>query len=211
MISMEKDMDEKQQPNEDQQLDKRFLSVLHEVETIKNTYVVEAQLQWYAKRVGLPRFFFNLSGILIILLSVSIPYLATLEGPWRNIVLPIVALMVAGLTGLSSFFRWDTTMKSHIQAGLRLQYWLSLWDLQIIEAKHELNVERAIEKALQATQRLLENAQDTSSTETEEHFQFIKSLPERRRTLLTSGQHLSGSNALSCPVYALFLFNGIAE
>ena len=66
-------------------------------------------------------------------------------------------------------------MRSHIQAEFQLQFWLSLWELQITEAKHELNVERAIEKALQATKQLLENAQNTSSTELEEHYKSIKS------------------------------------
>lgn len=174
MISLEKDMDEKQPANEYQQLDKRFLSVLHEVETIKNKYVVEGQLKWYQKRIWLPRICFYLSGILVILLSVSLPYLATQEGPWRTIVLPLVALVVAGLTGLSSFFKWDISMRSHIQGEFQLQFLLSIWDLQITEAKHELDAESAIKKAIQATQQLLENAQITSSAEIEEHFQSIK-------------------------------------
>src|SRR2546423_5454901 len=122
MFSKEKGMDEKQQTNEPQQIDKRFLSVLSDLETIKSKYVVETQLKWYEKHIRLPRFFFYLSGILIILLSVSLPYLAIQEGLWRTIVLPIVALGVAGLTGLSSFFKWDTSMRSHIQAEFQLQF-----------------------------------------------------------------------------------------
>jgi len=174
MISREKDMDQKQQTNEPQQMDKRFLSVLDALETIKSKYVEEAELKWYDKHIQLPRFFFYLSGILIILLSVSLPYLATLEGLWRSIVLPIVALGVAGLTGLSSFFKWDTSMRAHIQAKFELQYWLSIWELQITEAKHELDVESAIKKALQATQQLLANAQNTLNIEVAEHYKSIK-------------------------------------
>ncbi len=98
-------MDEKQQTNEHQQMDERFRALLGALETIKNQYVAEAGLKWYDKHIWVPRFFFYLSGTLLILLSVSLPYLATLEGPWRTIVLPIVALAVAGLTGLSSFFK----------------------------------------------------------------------------------------------------------
>lgn len=174
MSSMEKDMDEKPQTKKYPQSDERFRSVLQGLTAIKDKYVVKAQVNWYEKDVRLSRFIFNLSSILIIILSVSLPYLATLEGPWRNVVLPIVALVVAGLTGLSSFFRWDTSTKSHIQAKSMLEFWLSIWELRITEAEHELTVEKAIEKAVTATLQLLENAQNTSSTEIEEHFQSIR-------------------------------------
>jgi hypothetical protein len=79
MVSMEKDMDEKQQTNAYQQTDKRFLSLLHELEAAKNKYVVEEQLRWYENHVRQPRFFFSLSGIIIIILSVSIPYLGLIR------------------------------------------------------------------------------------------------------------------------------------
>jgi hypothetical protein len=177
MVSMEKDMDEKQQTDEYQQTDKHFLSLLFELQAVKNKYVVAEQLNWYEKNTWQPRFFFSLSGILIIVLSVSIPYLSTLEGPWKNIVLPIVALVVAGLTGLSAFFRWDSKLKSYIQTKYRLQYCLSIWELEIAEAKHELKPEIAMKKALQATRQLLKNAQNITSSETEEHFQKI-TIPE---------------------------------
>ncbi len=72
-------IDEKQQTNEHQQIDERFRSVLHEVETIKSKYVVEEALKWYKKHIRLPRFCFYLSGILIIILSGSLPYLGTSE------------------------------------------------------------------------------------------------------------------------------------
>src|SRR5689334_13520679 len=105
MSAKEKNMDEQPHTTDSQQRDQRFLSVLGELETIKRKYVVEAHLKWYEQHIQPARIAFFLSGILIILLSVSLPYLATLEGVWRTTVLPVVALIVAALTGLSAFFK----------------------------------------------------------------------------------------------------------
>jgi len=65
-------------------------------------------------------------------------------------------------------------MRLHIQTKFQLRFWLSMWELQITEAKYDLDVESAIKKALQATQQLLEKAHNTLSTEVEEHYQSIK-------------------------------------
>lgn len=167
-------MNADQQTKREPDPEERFHSILEELNKIKEKYVEKEQVDWYKKDVQLSRFFFNLSSILIIILSVSLPYLATLEGFGRTTVLPLVALAVAGLTGLSAFFRWDASTKSHIQVQSQLEYWLSIWELRITEAKNEPDVKKATEMAVNATLQLLENAQKTSSAEVEEHFQSIR-------------------------------------
>jgi Protein of unknown function (DUF4231) len=62
---------------------------------------------WYASHAQVPFILFRICGVLTILLSVAVPYLGTLEGRWRSVVLPIVALCVAALTGINSFFQWQ--------------------------------------------------------------------------------------------------------
>ena len=112
-------MEEGQKTTIDQQDNERFASILKELLSIKETYVLQ-QLHWYRKRVPKVRFYFRLTSTLIIIFSVSIPFLTTLEGPWKSIVLPVVALMVAGLTGLSAFFRWEGSWKGYMHAQLTL-------------------------------------------------------------------------------------------
>jgi len=166
-------MDEKQQKSDYQQSDERFNSVLTELTQIKEAFVME-ELQFYVKQAKLPRLLFSITGILIIMLSVSIPFLSTLEGIWRHIILPIVALMVAGLTGLSSFFRWERTWKGHIQTRITLEYLLSVWNLQITQARHEVDIQKGIEIAINATKQLLDDTHKTVSAETKEHFERLQ-------------------------------------
>ncbi len=82
--------------------------------------------------------------------------------------------MIAGLTGLSAFFRWESTWKGHIHAQLTLEYMLWMWELKISEAKHEIDPQKGIERALQATEQLLNDTQGTITTETEEYFKRVQ-------------------------------------
>lgn len=153
-----------------QQHDARFGSVLTELTHIKDAQ----QLRYYNERIPRARHLFRISGALIIILSVSIPFLATLEGVWKNIALPIVALMIAGFTGLNAFFRWESNWKGYVQTKLTLEYMLWVWELRITEARHERDPQNGIEIALKATEQLLNNMQLTTSTESEEYFKRVQ-------------------------------------
>ena len=99
---------------------------------------------------------------------------STLEGLWRTIVLPIVALLVAGLTGLISFFRWESDWKGYRQTQFNLDHLLSIWELKIAQAKLERDTKQAISMVLQATQELLDTTHTTTSAEAEEYFQRVQ-------------------------------------
>src|SRR5581483_8073077 len=120
-------MDEDQQPADALQNGKRFLSVLEEFARIKNEFVVR-QLNWYKAHARTPMLLFRASGILVILLSVSLPFLTTLDGLWKTVVLPVISLLIAGLTGMNSFFRWEGAWKGYRQTRLTLEYLLAEWE-----------------------------------------------------------------------------------
>lgn len=166
-------MSEEQIAPDYQQNDRRFLSVLQELIHIKETHAVE-QLRFFKVRAPRARRSFRLASALIIILSVSIPFSSTLEGAWKTIALPIAALLIAGLTGLSAFFHWESNWKGYTQTQLTLEYMLGVWELRITEAKHELDPQKAIAMALQATEELLSNTNMTMTTATEEYFQRVK-------------------------------------
>jgi hypothetical protein len=156
-----------------QQDDARFISMLKELTHIKEEYIVK-QLKWYEDHSTKAKHYFRFVSTLIIILSVSIPFLATLEGLWRNLVLPIVALTIAGLTGLNAFFRWENSWKGSIQAKLTLEHMVWVWNLRIAEAKHELDAQKGIEIMVTATEQLLENTQGTMLAEAEEYFKLVQ-------------------------------------
>lgn len=120
------------------------------------------------------RRYFRFASTLIIILSVSIPFLATLEGLWKSIALPVAALMIAGLTGLSAFYRWETSWKGYMNAQLTLEHMLWMWELRMTGAKHEIDPQKGIEKALNATEQLLRDTQGTITTEAEEYFKSVQ-------------------------------------
>ncbi|HZR42882.1 MAG TPA: DUF4231 domain-containing protein [Ktedonobacteraceae bacterium] len=166
-------MDEDLQSTGMLQNDKRFLSVLEEVTRIKEEFVGR-QLNWYKANARRPMLLFRIAGVLVILLSVSLPFLTTLDGLWKTIVLPVVSLLIAGLTGLNSFFRWESNWKGYRQTHLTLEYLLTMWELQIAEAKCQVDVQKGIDIALKATEQLISATQTTVSAEAEEYFKRVQ-------------------------------------
>ncbi|MFB0536508.1 MAG: DUF4231 domain-containing protein [Anaerolineae bacterium] len=167
-------MDIKQHtPRCGQQSDERFVAVLEELTKIKDAHVVRT-LNWYKRYARRPMVFFRASGVLIIILSVSVPFLGVLEGFWKDTVLPIVTLMIAGLTGLSSFFQWQSAWRGYRQTQFTLEHLLSIWELRIVEAKHHPDTQEGIEIALQVTKQLLDDARAATAAETEEYFELVQ-------------------------------------
>lgn len=166
-------MDRNQQPHAFLQNDERFLSALAELTRIKDAFVAQ-RLHWYRVHARAPMLLFRICGVLVILLSVSLPLLATLEGFWKTLVLPLAALVVAALTGLTSFFRWESGWKGYRQAQFTLEYLLTVWELQIAEASQHSDAQEGIDQACQATRQLIDATQTTVSTEAEEYFKRVQ-------------------------------------
>ena len=135
---------------------------------------VASTLRWYKQRAALPRFIFRVSGALIIILSASIPLLAALEYPGKDIVLSATAVLIAALTGLNSFYRWEDTWRSRRETEFALTHLLSIWELKIVEAMHLGDPRKAKELLLVATRQLLEDAKAVTGVETEKFFSNIE-------------------------------------
>jgi hypothetical protein len=66
---------------------------------------VDTTRDWYSKRAPWHRRAFLLSGTLVILFSVTIPFLVDREGIWwGDVAISFLSLSIAALTGLMSFF-----------------------------------------------------------------------------------------------------------
>lgn len=167
-------MESEQQAPGGLQNDQRFISVLKELEMLKENFVVQ-KLRAYSKLANQARLRFRISGTLIIGLSVCLPFLTTLKtGIWISIVLPIVALVIAGLSGLNAFFRWESNWKGYSQTRYRLEYSLKVWELSVIEARHETDTQKSVEIVVQATKRLLDDVEATTSSEAEDYFKRVQ-------------------------------------
>lgn len=149
-------------------------------EDIKNKYVVSVK-EWFKSQARQSMILFRFSGVLIIILSVSIPFLVTFEWVWKDIVLSIVALTIAGLTGINSFFKWESAWRGYRQTQFALEHLLAIWELKMIEAKNCTDLEEGLKMAMNATEQLLKETRGVTSTETEDYFKHVQ-MPQIKST-----------------------------
>jgi hypothetical protein len=157
-----------------------FATALDELTKIKDYHVVRT-LNWYRGHARVPMILFRTTGVLLIVLSVSVPLLAVLEGIWQEAVLPVVALVIAGLTGLNSFFQWHTSWQGYRQTQYALEHLIAQWELKITEAKHHPNRDQRLEMVIQATDKLLRDTGQITATETGSYFERVR-VPDTGQT-----------------------------
>lgn len=152
--------------------DEKLAALLKQLRPLVDN-VIEAR-QYYATRAKRPKIAFRLSGVAVILLSLSIPFIASLQFAGKDVLLSAFAVLIAVVTSLGSFYKWDQTWRSYRQAESALGHLLSLWDFRIIDAMQEADTKKGVEKIIAATQQLLEAAHKVTSTETEEFFSKVE-------------------------------------
>lgn len=62
---------------------------------------------FYDTRARWHRRFYRLSGVLVILTGAALPVLTNLDYPGKTVTISLSGVVVAGLTGLRAFYRWD--------------------------------------------------------------------------------------------------------
>ncbi|MFD4639900.1 DUF4231 domain-containing protein [Lentzea sp. NPDC058436] len=62
---------------------------------------------FYDVRARWHRRFYRISGMLVILVGASLPVLTSLDYTGKELVISLAGVVVAGLTGLRAFYRWD--------------------------------------------------------------------------------------------------------
>jgi hypothetical protein len=152
-----------------QEKNSTFLSQLSE---LVNSQVVST-LDWYQKKAVWPRRLFRSPGVTVIVLSASIPLLASLSYQGKDLVLSTVALLIAVLTGLNSFFKWEDMWRSRRQTEFTLSYLHTVWRLKMLQPLAEPNAANARTVAISATQQLVDDARLAIGEETKEFFSKV--------------------------------------
>jgi hypothetical protein len=129
---------------------------------------------WYDSHAQTPQILFRICGVFIILLSVTVPYVGTLQGRWRSTVLPIMTLSIAGLTGINSFFQWQTQWSGFRSTELNLRFALAQWGTRIAEACYQTDPSMTAKMAIAATDSLLREAREAQSVETGRYFEATR-------------------------------------
>jgi hypothetical protein len=111
---------------------------------------------------------------LAIVLSISLPFLSTLPSDKKkDLVISIVALAIALLSAFTSFFRWDESWRTNMQAKLELENLLASWELDLIEAQRHSDYDEQVEAAIVATKDLFAKAARVDTLNTEGYFKNV--------------------------------------
>ena len=162
-------MDETQHTKDD------FSSFLVDLYSVKDKHV-ESLIKYYRKSFKRSQLFHRVFGVLLILTAVSIPFVSSLtEYPDKNLLLSILALIVAGLTGLNAFFQWDLTWREFTQAKVALEQMVAIWDVDMVEARHEQDEAKRRSSCLEATRNLIASANMAYGKTTGAFFKAVKS------------------------------------
>jgi hypothetical protein len=149
----------------------------------------QPRIEWYERHSFAPRIYFRIAGILTILFSVSLPAVAAIPSAkfdYKDIVLSVMSVAIAALTGLSSFFRWDNMWRRNKTAQMDLQRYVAKWELEITNARLLLPDDQKANHIYKATDDLLVNAATVISSESEGFFSGLQ-FPQQNTTTKAPG------------------------
>lgn len=137
--------------------------------------------RWYAAHTFWPRLLFRSVGTAIIVLSVSLPLVATQPpSPHKDLAVSLIGILIALLSGLAAFFRWDESWKANISALMEIEHRQAVWELRILEARRAADGEQGVAQAVQATKDLLEEARKVDVGNTQAFFQNVR-VPDAKK------------------------------
>jgi hypothetical protein len=133
---------------------------------------VEQHIKRHLKNAGLKakRYhrWFRDSGILIVLLGVSLPLIAGLNYSNKNQVLSFVSVLIAALTGLRSFYQWDREWQVLRFEELMVRFLVTQWELSLLKLAHQPHDNTS--KAFARTEQLLNDVQNVVETQLVSYF-----------------------------------------
>ena len=148
------------------QIDQSF----DEFRRIKKQYVDDA-CGWYEKHWKTPWLAFRAAGIGVIILSLSIPFLAAAQ---KSVSVSVAAFCVAVLTALNTFFSWQGAWEKRVRLWRTLKGLSAMWEIKIAAASAIVDVEARRKEALEATLTLIEETKRLDVGETEALLTRIK-------------------------------------
>jgi hypothetical protein len=109
---------------------------------------------YYDRRAHWHRRLYRATGIVVILVGAALPLLAAPVYPGKQLAVSLAGTLVAALTGLRAFYRWDQSwiVMRTTERAVAAAYWR--WRTQIDSACGDTSVEHDVRRA--ATEALLE-------------------------------------------------------
>jgi len=118
------------------------------------------------------RRWFRVTGVLTIVFSVSLPALTATDFTVRNVVISVLAVGVAGLSGLRAFYQWDQSWQLYRSQELVLDALQTRWQLGMMLIAKSTAAD-ADDQAHALTLDVLNEAYDAGRTEMSDFFSGI--------------------------------------
>jgi hypothetical protein len=127
----------------------------------------------YRRRAYWVRQFFRSTGALVILASVFLPFVAGKTFDNREIVIAVLGLLIAALTSLRNFFRWDTVWRLMRNTEFELTFKIAAWEAEFSKLESDPRPEDNFDYALEVTKVLLEDAGKIIRSEASQYFDLV--------------------------------------
>jgi hypothetical protein len=157
-----------------------FTQVLGACREIKDKYV-NPRIDWYRTNTKWPRNTYRVVGISTIILSVTLPALASAQFVYKEIVISAISVIIAMLTGLGSFFHWERTWRGNSTAQVAIEQAVGKWELELKRAEFVIGPSDRVNHAIKATDDLLANTGTVVSSESEGFFSNLHA-PQQNST-----------------------------
>jgi uncharacterized protein DUF4231 len=154
-----------------------FGQALKAARDIKDKYV-NPRIRWYETHTSLPRTIYRFVGIATIILSVTLPALASAQFEYKEIVVSAISVVIAALTGLGSFYHWERTWRGNSKAQVAIEQAVGKWELELRRAEFVVAQNDRVNHVIKATDDLLTNTGAVVSSESEG---FFSNLPAARQ------------------------------
>jgi hypothetical protein len=131
-------------------------------------------IAYYKDRAPKRRLAFRLSGFLLLVLSVSLPFL-TWVAPESSqaTVASSLSWVIALVAAASSFFNWQRAWQGYTQTQLTLQFLLTEWELKTAEARAAASAEEGVAILREALKKLVTGVTEAVSQETAQYFEGV--------------------------------------
>jgi hypothetical protein len=118
------------------------------------------------------RRWFRLTGFLTIVFSVSLPALTAAHFSGRDTAISVLAVAIAGLSGLRAFYQWDQSWQLYRSRQVALLALQTRWQLDMIRILRSAPPD-ADDQAHALTQEILQDAHDSGRSELNDFFSAI--------------------------------------
>ncbi|MBP2478700.1 hypothetical protein JOF53_007572 [Crossiella equi] len=140
---------------------------------VARQYVIDLRDR-YRFRARWNRRFFRLTGILVIVLSISLPLITVLVFPYKDLTIAVIGVAIALCTGLHSFYQWDKNWGLLRRSDFKLTEAYSAWELEMLHAQSLVDGPNKEQKRYDATKSLLDKASVIRGKESESYFDALK-------------------------------------